>query len=117
MLNPFEIIDSRLKEIETMLQTLSGMLADQHRPKRAVTSHTLSVKDAANLLKVSKSTIYSFVSKQVIPVSKRGKYLYFSEEELLAWVKAGRKQTIEEIEKEALQGVAKQYRKRNSTAA
>lgn len=117
MCNPFEIIDNRLKTIEIMLQSFNTMLAAQHPAKRSITSHTLSVKEAASILKVSSSTVYSLVSKSLIPVSKKGGRLYFSEEELLAWVKTGKKQTADEIVNEAFQDAARQFRKRNRKAA
>ncbi|GAA4435524.1 hypothetical protein GCM10023188_27600 [Pontibacter saemangeumensis] len=112
--NPFENIDNRLRSIETMIQYLSEMLAAQHQPQRAVTGHNLTVKDAADMLKVSVSTIYSHVSKQTIPVCKRGNRLYFSEEDLLSWVRAGRNVTVDEMRREAVQNTVNQFKKRKN---
>lgn len=41
-------------------------------------------------------TIYSLVSRRGIPHSKRGKQLYFSRRELLAWIASGRRPTQNE---------------------
>ncbi len=60
----------------------------------------LTIQQAANLLDLSVPTIYSLVSKAEttnIPVSKRGKRLYFSKHELTDWIKAGRKKTITDL--------------------
>jgi excisionase family DNA binding protein len=56
-----------------------------------------TIQQAAEFLNLSVPTIYGHVSKAEIPVSKRGKRLYFSKEELTAWIKAGRKKTQAEI--------------------
>jgi excisionase family DNA binding protein len=58
----------------------------------------LTVQQAAEFLKLSVPTIYGLVSKAEIPVNKRGKRLYFSKGELTAWVKAGRKKTLAEVQ-------------------
>ncbi len=65
------------------------------------TDQLLTVKQAGELLNLSVPTIYGLVSRSEIPVSKRGKRLYFSKQELLQWVKEGRKKTKSEIEAEA----------------
>lgn len=60
----------------------------------------LTVKEAAQLLELSVATIYGYVQRKEIPVMKRSKRLYFSKVELIAWIKAGRKKTISEINKD-----------------
>lgn len=57
----------------------------------------LTIKQTAEILSLSVPTIYGLVSKGEIPHSKKGKRLYFSKQELLEWVKAGRKKTNAEI--------------------
>ncbi|MEP6465849.1 MAG: helix-turn-helix domain-containing protein [Parafilimonas sp.] len=61
----------------------------------------LSIQQAADLIKLSVATIYGLVSRSEIPVSKKGKRLYFSQQELTEWIKAGRKKTIAETAAEA----------------
>ena len=51
----------------------------------------LSIKDAADLLRLSVPTLYGYVHRAEIPVSKRGNRLYFIKGDLLAWVKQGKK--------------------------
>lgn len=57
----------------------------------------LTIKQTAEILSLSVPTIYGLVSRGEIPHSKKGKRLYFSKQELLDWVKAGRKKTNAEI--------------------
>jgi excisionase family DNA binding protein len=63
--------------------------------------HLLTIQQAAELITLSVPTIYGLVHKATIPVMKRGKRLYFSKQELIAWVKAGRKKTLSEISAES----------------
>lgn len=61
----------------------------------------LTVEQTATFLNLAVPTIYSLVQRREIPVNKRGKRLYFSEQELRDWVKAGRKKTQAELKEEA----------------
>jgi|TARA_B110000971_G_scaffold218990_1_gene259016 excisionase family DNA binding protein len=61
----------------------------------------LTVQEAAQFLNLTVPTIYSKVSKGELPVMKRSKRLYFSNTELMAYLKEGRKKSNAEIEQEA----------------
>ena len=65
------------------------------------TDRLLTVDETAQFLNLAKPTIYSKVSRNELPVMKRGKRLYFSHSELLEYIKEGRKKTDSEIEAEA----------------
>jgi excisionase family DNA binding protein len=58
----------------------------------------LTIKQAAEFLKLSVPTVYGLVSKDRVPVNKRSKRLYFSKQELTNWIKTGKKQTKADIE-------------------
>ncbi|MBX9450010.1 MAG: helix-turn-helix domain-containing protein [Taibaiella sp.] len=45
----------------------------------------LDIEEAAKLLNKSKSTIYSYVSKNAIPYYKQGATLWFKKSELMEW--------------------------------
>jgi excisionase family DNA binding protein len=61
----------------------------------------LNVKESAEFLNLSVSTIYTKVQKGEIPFMKRGKRLYFSSIELMAYLKEGRQATYDELIKVA----------------
>lgn len=46
-------------------------------------------------------TIYDLVHKRLIPHSKRGKRLIFSKNEILEWLRSGKRKTQAEIQAEA----------------
>ncbi len=56
---------------------------------------------AIELTGLAKPTIYGLVSERKIPHSKQGKRLYFSRQELLEWIKDGKRKTQAEIKIEA----------------
>lgn len=98
MSNPFEILEERLIRIEHLLADLKLTIQKQNAQKEA--EELLTAKQAAALLNIALPTLYGYTSRMEIPVSKKGKRLYFSKKELLEWVKEGRQKTRFEIERE-----------------
>lgn len=103
--NPFEILMNKLLEIESLLLDIKH----QRHPEviKEEKEQFLTVKQAAEFLGLSTATVYTKVSKQQLPVMKRGNRLYFSEEELIQYLKDGRRKTNQEIEREADDYLAK----------
>jgi len=97
LLNPFEIIDQRLSNIENKLNDLKNSRSEKNF------SHEQSediggIELAEKIIGLAKPTIYALVSKSKIPFMKQGKRLYFSRQELTEWIKSGRNKTL--LEKE-----------------
>ena len=89
MYNPFEAIEAKLNNIETLLLDL------KHKPKeqseQPETDELLTVQDTAEFLRLSVPTVYALISKGELPVMKRSKRCYFSKVELINYLKQGRK--------------------------
>lgn len=109
MSNPFDVIDERLSNIETLLLEL------KNAPKNSVIQsdreELLTVEQTAKFLSLSVPTIYGLISKKELPVMKRGKRCYFDKAELVAYIKAGRKKTNNEIKIIAENYIAKTAKK------
>lgn len=60
--------------------------------------HFLTIKQASELLKLSVPTLYSKVSKGELPVMKKNGRLYFSNLDLVNYLKSGRKLTNDEVD-------------------
>lgn len=99
MTNPFEILEARLINIERLLMELKQFQQEQIAQKKS--EELLSVIEAASLLNVAVQTIYGYVHRREIPVSKRNKRLNFSKQELMDWVKEGKQRTRYEMQQEA----------------
>lgn len=113
MENPFDVINQRLGTIEQLLLNLTD------RPSNALAATQLSdellnVTQAATLLDLAKHTVYGLVWERKIPHSKKGKRLYFSRNELVAWVEAGKQKTAGELDEVARQTVATRQQRRKS---
>jgi excisionase family DNA binding protein len=76
-------------------------IAEMPNGEQSQTSQILNIQEASEFLHLTKPTVYGYVSRSAIPVSKIGKRLYFSKQELTEWIKTGRKKTIAEISDEA----------------
>lgn len=98
MINPFEVIEARLSSIENLILDLKQPVKIEPigQPEQLLT-----VQEAAQFLNLTVPTIYSKVSKGELPYMKRGKRLYFSREELLQYLKEGRRKSNVEIAAEA----------------
>ncbi len=99
MENPFQSIEERLGSIESLLITLNekNVESDSNPEKEEL----LTVQEAAKFLSLSVPTIYSKVNKGELPVMKRSKRLYFSNYELMDYLKQGRIKTNSELDQEA----------------
>lgn len=73
----------------------------ESNPTNEQPEHLLTIQEAAQFLNLTVPTIYSKVSKGELPVMKRSKRLYFSNTELMEYLKEGRKKSNAEIEQEA----------------
>ncbi len=105
MNNPFETIDARLSNIETLLLDI------KHNPKeqsdQPPADELLTVSDCAKFLTLSKATVYGLIAKGEIPVMKRSKRCYFSKVELINYLKQGKRKSFAETASEADQYLTK----------
>jgi excisionase family DNA binding protein len=99
MQNPFEALEARLSNIETLLLDLKHLPKEQ--PTQTQQDELLTVQDTAEFLSLSVPTIYGLISKGELPVMKRSKRCYFSKSELMDYLKQGRKKTLAETASDA----------------
>ena len=80
LLPAFTHLFDKVENIERLLQTRTEPNHEADEP--------LTIQQAASFLKLSVSTLYGLVSCSAIPVSKKGKSLYFSKQEFMDCIKA-----------------------------
>jgi excisionase family DNA binding protein len=97
----FEQLPRAVALLHNKIDSIEKMLLLQTNSSAAHTEQYLNIKQAAEVLCLSVPTIYGLVQRSIIPFAKRGKRLYFSNQELIDWIKAGRKLTISEIDSQA----------------
>lgn len=88
-----QVIDSQ-KDIKELLEKILSKQAP-------VEDEILTIDQVAGILRLSVPTIYGLVAARKIPFSKTGKRLYFSRQDITAWIKKSRKKTMNEIKEEA----------------
>ena len=81
-------------ELKKMVAELQPQPSDKHV--------LVEIEDACRIIRKAKPTIYTLVRKGLLPAYKKGKKLYFYEDELLAWIENGRKKTSEQTYEEML---------------
>ncbi len=67
--NPFFTISQRLSNIENLLLDI------KHKPIEEEKNENLTVKETAELLKVSEQSIHNYIKKGIIPAKKLGRIL------------------------------------------
>ena len=89
------------------LDAIKNLLAEvQGSPKEVLTSD-----EAAAYLGISKSALYKLTMGRKIPFYKSAKLCYFDRQEIIAWMKANRVATQEELDAKAREIVKKGGRK------
>jgi len=69
MNNPFETLNQRLANIESLL------LEIKHKPEEQEKPENLTVKETAKFLKVSEQSVHNYIKKGFIPAKKVGRIL------------------------------------------
>jgi len=97
--NPFSSINLELTSIKSLLKNLLEQLS---LPTPDSSRFPIGIDRVCELTGLAKPTIYGLVSAQKIPHAKPGgKKLYFFEEEIIDWIRQGKRKTLSEIEADA----------------
>lgn len=92
----FNEMPKALAHLISKVENLEQLLKSQQNPA-SLSDRPMTISQAAEFVNLTVPTLYGFVSKRTIPFSKVGKRLYFSEAELTAWIKSGRKKSFADL--------------------
>ena len=105
MNNPFEIIDARLSNIESLLLDLKHK-KEESKQSSCQSDQWFDIEGFCNYHpdRPKKSTVYGWVHQRSVPFHKvpGKKGLTFSKNETDEWLKSGKVKTNTEVEAEAL---------------
>jgi len=76
MNNPFEILNKRLSNIENLLLDI------KHKPIEEEKPENLTVKETAELLKVSEQSVHNYIKRGTLSAQKMGRILLIKREDL-----------------------------------
>jgi excisionase family DNA binding protein len=97
-MNDFLLTPIRLNELETLIEnSVRKALITKAEQHPSPADELMTIEQAADFLSLTKPTLYSKVSKGELPVMKRSKRLYFSRQDLIDYIKAGRRKSNAEI--------------------
>ena len=96
----FEQLPQAISRLLEKLENIEQLIVTQNNSPQPEADKLLTIKQAAEIIHLSVPTIYGLVQRSEVPVCKRGKRLYFSKQELTAWIMSGRKRTIAEIDED-----------------
>lgn len=97
----FERLPEAVGRLLDRLDSIEQLITSNQQGNTEEADQLLTIQEAAKFINLSVATIYTLKSRSEIPVSKKGKRLYFSKQELTDWIKSGRRKTIAEIDAEA----------------
>lgn len=103
-----EIIITNKQELRELIMSCLEMgfpkqIENPQPPKERI----LFLHDAARYLGLSPNTMYTYTHQNRIPFYKRGKKLYFKEEDLKNWLEQGKNQSLDEKKAETLKELDK----------
>ena len=93
----FDKIPAVLQEVLLRLRRIESFLSENKSVKSNDPDSRMNVKETADFLDCSASTIYGLVFRRQILYEKKGRRLYFQKSELNEWLKKGRRATVEEV--------------------
>ena len=101
-LNTSELINLP-EHITKALERLETKIDQIHQNAQLLNKPILDIGEAADLLRMSKYTLYTMTSKRILPFFKVGRKIFFDREELLDFVRSKnhRHKSNAEIEAEA----------------
>ena len=81
-------LTEQVAELKQLVSELQPLQSEKHL--------LVGIDDACRIIQKAKPTVYALVRKGLLPSYKKGKQLYFYEDELLAWIENGRKNTSQQ---------------------
>ena len=87
----FEQLPQSVSELTTQVMELRNMVSSLQPQVPTEKHRIIGIDDACIITQKAKPTIYTLARKGLIPAYKRGKKLYFYEDELLKWIEEVRK--------------------------
>ena len=92
----FDELPQAVAYLTEKVEELSVMVSKLQPVQTPKVRKPVEVDEACLILKKAKPTVYNLVRKGILPAYKKGKKLYFYEDELLQWIDTGRKSTCQQ---------------------
>ena len=97
----FDNLPQAVESLTRDIRELKALVAKTVHSEKKEEDKLMTIQQAAELLNLAVPTLYGLVYRSAIPYYKRNKRLYFSQKEILDWIRSGRHQTRLEIKQDA----------------
>jgi len=97
----FNTLPTAVAQLTNEVSEIKRLLLQQSNEPAPTADELLTVSDTAKFLRLSVPTIYNLIHKGEIPMMKRAKRCYFTREDLLNYLKEGKRKSNAEIQSEA----------------
>ena len=97
----FENLPSAVAHLNNQVEEIKELILRRESASIPQKKTPIDIDRACEIIGKAKPTVYTLVRTRQIPCYKSGKKLYFFEDELLEWIRNGRRKTMVEIEAEA----------------
>jgi excisionase family DNA binding protein len=87
----FEDLPRAISQLLNEFEIIKNFLSQEKPKAKTENSDILSVKEAAKFLKLHPITIYNKINNGSLPATKRGKQWYLFEDELMNYLKTGKR--------------------------
>lgn len=100
---PSKVVElcGEIKELKEVIMALTNKQDSQ------AAKEFINAEEAAQLLNISKNTIYSKSSNGLIPAIKRGNRIYFVRTELEEYMRTGKFSSVEKLKEDAITNLSK----------
>lgn len=97
----FETLPKAVTTLQESVNEIKRLLLLNSNEPAPTAEELMTVQDTAKFLRLSVPTIYNLIHKGELPMMKRAKRCYFTREDLLNYLKEGKRKSNAEIQHEA----------------
>ncbi len=96
----FENLPQSVQKLFDKVESIEKLIIEQSVNQPDPEKDLLTVDEAAEFLNLAKPTIYGLLHRKELPNMKRGKKVYFSKKDLIDYLQAGRRKSMEQLKEE-----------------
>ena len=97
----FENLPQAVEALCDEIAEIKNILKEKQAESKSIPKRVpIGIDEVCHITGKAKPTIYALVRKREITSYKRGKKLYFYEDEILAWIESGKRKTFTEFSEE-----------------
>jgi len=97
----FDNLPNAVAHLIKELDSIKNLIEQEKSPQVNNQRVPIGIEQACKLIGKAKPTVYTLARLRKIPSYKKGKHLYFFEDELLEWIEKGRRKTLQEIQSDS----------------